>query len=283
MNYWRMSFRVGTYGIEMWPECKLRGIAAIAYWIDGKQVVGDCSKITEDEYDEMWRKKDPQNRSSRSSLKNLAYRMKVGDAIFVKQGPFIVGRGIIKSEYQFDPKILKGTRCEWPHFVKVDWERNFRSIKIVLGADRHTVLALSDPRLKMLEAAIKSSDQENLLEIVKEDLNSQNSEESSFIEGGKKKHFTNYYERNLKLRTAAIQFHKTKCIICGFDFESLYGMRGTGYIEVHHLYPVSGLEKETEVNPKTDMTVVCSNCHRMIHRKKNDVLTIEEMRKLVHK
>jgi 5-methylcytosine-specific restriction protein A len=70
---------------------------------------------------------------------------------------------------------------------------------------------------------------------------------------------------------------------CGFDFEYSYGERGAGYIEVHHLRPVSSLENETKIDPKTEMTVVCSNCHRMIHRKKDEVLTMEQIKELIRK
>ena len=71
---------------------------------------------------------------------------------------------------------------------------------------------------------------------------------------------------------------KSNSRICGFNFEEVYGERGKDYIEVHHLRPVSTLGKETKIDPKTDMTVLCSNCHRMIHRRKDNVLTPEELR-----
>ncbi len=44
MNYWRMAFRIGDRGYEMWQDCYNRGIAAIGYYTDdGKPVVKDCS------------------------------------------------------------------------------------------------------------------------------------------------------------------------------------------------------------------------------------------------
>jgi predicted HNH restriction endonuclease len=113
------------------------------------------------------------------------------------------------------------------------------------------------------------------------DLESLEAEEELFEEGGKKQRYTNYYERDRKLRVAAIAHHGTKCMVCGFDFENLYGEHGKGYIEVHHLTPVSSLNQKQKVNPKTDMAVVCSNCHRMIHRRKDKVLSIEELQSLM--
>jgi len=100
-------------------------------------------------------------------------------------------------------------------------------------------------------------------------------------EGGKKRRFSDYYERNPKLRASAIVCHGMNCSVCGFDFEEAYGQRGAGYIEVHHLRPVSALRRPTKVDPKTDMTTVCSNCHRMIHGRKDDVLSLQAMRTLL--
>ena len=61
MNYWRMAFRIGIQGYEMWPECYKRGIAALGYYdMDRTPIVEDCSKLTEDEYNEIWRRKWPE-------------------------------------------------------------------------------------------------------------------------------------------------------------------------------------------------------------------------------
>jgi 5-methylcytosine-specific restriction protein A len=100
--------------------------------------------------------------------------------------------------------------------------------------------------------------------------------EEGYLEGQKSQRFTGYYERNPKLRAAAILHHGTKCMVCNFDFEKVYGEHGAGYIEVHHLRPVSSLQELTKIDPKTDMAVVCSNCHRMIHRKKDKILSLED-------
>lgn len=121
-----------------------------------------------------------------------------------------------------------------------------------------------------------------LQEITQSDLDALLNEEEYF-EGGQTKRFTNHYERNPKLRSAAISFHGTKCKVCSFDFEMMYGEHGAGFIEVHHLIPVSDLKEETKIDPKTDMTVICSNCHRMIHREKDKVLSIDELKAIFQK
>ena len=73
------------------------------------------------------------------------------------------------------------------------------------------------------------------------------------------------YEQNQKLRSEAIYYHGTACKACGFSFTERYGELGHNYIEVHHLVPISVMIDPGLVNPKTDMTVLCSNCHSMIH------------------
>jgi len=57
------------------------------------------------------------------------------------------------------------------------------------------------------------------------------------------------------------------CKACGFDFKEKYGQLGHEYIEAHHLIPVSDLAgKLVDLDIYKDFTVLCSNCHRMIHR-----------------
>lgn len=58
---------------------------------------------------------------------------------------------------------------------------------------------------------------------------------------------------------------KLCCEACGFDFEAKYGHHGNGFCEIHHLKPISQMDKG-EVTTLDDMAVVCSNCHRIIHR-----------------
>lgn len=99
------------------------------------------------------------------------------------------------------------------------------------------------------------------------------------LEGQKLEIYSTKYERNSKLRQKAIEIHGTECQACGFSFEKVYGELGAEYIEVHHIKPIS--EGPREVNPQTDLVCLCSNCHRMIHRKRNDVLSIEKLKDII--
>lgn len=101
-------------------------------------------------------------------------------------------------------------------------------------------------------------------------------------EGNRIEFYTTRYERFLKYREAAIKIYGAKCQICGFDFKKKYGYIGENFIEVHHKRPLFSLDEELIPNPKTDLITVCFNCHRMIHRKKNDIITPEKLKKIIH-
>lgn len=68
------------------------------------------------------------------------------------------------------------------------------------------------------------------------------------------------------------------CEVCGFDFEAFYGERGAKYTECHHVTPlhVTG-PTETRLS---DLVLLCSNCHRMIHRG-SPWLTPDQLRGLI--
>jgi 5-methylcytosine-specific restriction protein A len=63
------------------------------------------------------------------------------------------------------------------------------------------------------------------------------------------------------------QSGKLKCEVCDFDFEDVYGTLGKSFCEVHHKTPISANEIEVETKLE-DLAIICSNCHRIIHRTK---------------
>lgn len=74
-------------------------------------------------------------------------------------------------------------------------------------------------------------------------------------------------ERNQKLARRAKQALGYVCSACGFDFRKKYGAIGQEFIEAHHLTPLADLKgQKLSLDPKRDFAVLCSNCHRMIHR-----------------
>jgi 5-methylcytosine-specific restriction protein A len=75
-------------------------------------------------------------------------------------------------------------------------------------------------------------------------------------------------ERNRTAAANAKKFHGTICQACNLDFVKRYGAIGKGFIEAHHLKPISELEEGVPVKygVALDFAVLCANCHRMIHR-----------------
>lgn len=89
-------------------------------------------------------------------------------------------------------------------------------------------------------------------------------------------------ERSPRLRAAALQIHGYACQVCGFCFEEVYGKWGRDFAEVHHMQELSTAPAEgLEVDPARDLAVVCSNCHRMIHRKAERALPLDELRDII--
>jgi 5-methylcytosine-specific restriction protein A len=91
-------------------------------------------------------------------------------------------------------------------------------------------------------------------------------------------------ERNRKLVRSKIDLvlkrsGKLECEVCDFNFAATYGSRGDGFIECHHTKPVATLDARSTTHID-DLALVCSNCHRMIHRTRQ-WLSIAELKGLI--
>lgn len=92
------------------------------------------------------------------------------------------------------------------------------------------------------------------------------------------------YERDPKLvkrkkKSVLSAKGKLECECCGFNFHKRYGARGEEYIECHHNNPVSDI-KLGQRTSLSDLSLVCSNCHRMIHRFR-PWLTIKQLKESI--
>lgn len=72
---------------------------------------------------------------------------------------------------------------------------------------------------------------------------------------------------------------KLLCEACEFDFNFKYGELGFKYIECHHRTPLSDFTSTTKTT-LFDLALVCSNCHKMLHRK-IDSLSVEKLKNLI--
>ncbi|WP_197053295.1 HNH endonuclease [Litchfieldella xinjiangensis] len=97
-------------------------------------------------------------------------------------------------------------------------------------------------------------------------------------EGGSNNKFITKYERNQKLRNKAIELHVDTCLACGFNFGDFYGEYASGLVHIHHIVPVSELGGPTSVSAETDLVPLCANCHSVVHRYKDNTLSIEQLR-----
>ncbi|WP_294288652.1 HNH endonuclease [uncultured Chryseobacterium sp.] len=159
----------------------------------------------------------------------------------------------------------------------IDFLKNLE-IKYMSRKLNKTEQDLRSAMRKYIEFKIFSESNKDVLKIEEE-----NYARLSFTEGGQKVIISKMIERNKSLRNEAIKIHKLNCQVCGFNFEEYYGNLGKDFIEVHHSTPLSKSYIPKIVNPKTDLSVVCSNCHKMIHRKKNITLSIVELKRKLKK
>jgi len=255
----------------LWPQCFRKGVAAIAY----RDALGiDLGKLKNRE--KVWQKLQP---TRRGFMQCFVEKMQPGDTIYVKDGPQIVGKGTIVGPYYFDrdSKIRIPEEPDFPfqHLRRIRWEDRFEPVVIDLQASQSTVLELRGERLLKLETLIvkrmrmeaKTSRQSNIDRV--------------YSEGGVKEVVTEIGDRSAALRNDAIQLYGTICEVCDFDFGKTYGDLGKGFIEVHHLRPISSSKRHVIQTALEDVVVVCANCHRMLHRHGANPLAIESLRKIV--
>lgn len=173
------------------------------------------------------------------------------------------------------PGTLRASR--WSTIVKYDGHPNGISLaRREAGVTRRHFYML-ERRGQLTLLGPSSGQTAQLLQLITED------EESRHPEGAASYRLHRKLERDTTLATKAKQkrFAETGCLccdVCGFDFAREYGELGAGYIEAHHTVPVSELTGDTKTHV-SDLALVCSNCHRMLHRGPR-LFSIEELRTL---
>jgi 5-methylcytosine-specific restriction protein A len=112
------------------------------------------------------------------------------------------------------------------------------------------------------------------------------SDEETFREGEILTRLHRYRERDPKAtknkkKKMLAETGKLACEVCGFDFYEVYGELGKGFAECHHKTPVHQLEANQRTRLQ-DLAIVCSNCHRMLHRRKV-IMSIDELKEIRQK
>ena len=91
-----------------------------------------------------------------------------------------------------------------------------------------------------------------------------------------------YRTRSRQLRNAAVEHYTRdgmiRCAACSFDFGLAYVDVGDGYIQIHHLEPISfGGERELPLEEAIlKVRPLCANCHVIVHRR-DPWLSIENL------
>ncbi|MCC1494673.1 HNH endonuclease [Cognatishimia sp. F0-27] len=94
--------------------------------------------------------------------------------------------------------------------------------------------------------------------------------------------------RSQRLRQYAMSYYSNddgtiSCEACGFEGTSCYGDGAKGLIEIHHKKPiaVAGSSKKPLREAVADVVPLCPNCHRMVHRRPGEVMSIEELQETI--
>jgi len=110
-------------------------------------------------------------------------------------------------------------------------------------------------------------------------------------EGTRRNRNISLYERSKELRDIAVQRYtiggRIKCSSCTFNFYDFYGEIGKDYIEIHHIKPVFQFVDEDKTvfleRALQNIIPTCSNCHRIIHRKRQNPLSIEQLKQHIQR
>ena len=263
MTTWRMSFRAGNHGHEMSYDCFRLGVAAITY---GPLEKTDLSKHLKGQPKKLWAKLEP---SQKASLRRVAYEMRAGDVIYVKRGPKIVNKGVVKGlhkcrAYKFDStgRLKEPDGSPWPHQVPVKWV-GFPDVRILLGSEQLTVKELSADKVKQLENAVNKVTKAK--------------KRAEALEGKVSRAETLFRSRNRTLIQEKKGNSDYRCEVCEFSFDDNYRDIGRKYIVAHHLKAIASGPARTTLD---DIALVCANCHAMIHTEYPPI-KIEKMQKLV--
>jgi 5-methylcytosine-specific restriction enzyme A len=121
--------------------------------------------------------------------------------------------------------------------------------------------------LTKIVEAIKASGERQILLRLTQPLDD---DDEAFPEGRvlTREHKTRERNRQLverKKKAVLAAKGKLECEVCGFDFFETYDELGREFAECHHLAPLSDLREE-KVTKLSEVSIVCANCHRMLHR-----------------
>lgn len=105
--------------------------------------------------------------------------------------------------------------------------------------------------------------------------------EGKLVERTHKSRERNYQVIQLAKQNFKRQNGQLYCQICNFNFETYYGQIGKDFIEGHHTIAVCDMTPEHKTKVE-DIAILCSNCHRIVH-KKRPWLSMSELKEILKK
>lgn len=167
-----------------------------------------------------------------------------------------------------------GIGLKLSNFLALDPDYKGKGMQSYSKLDEQMFLEFKDSQtlLRKLAKNIRATlSQERLVEELRLPILEDEEEDGySALEGKLLYRLHRYRERNRTLVDKKKKDHLKKhgslaCELCSFDFEKKYGEVGKGFIECHHRTPLSELTPDTKTT-LNDLMLICSNCHRMVHR-----------------
>jgi hypothetical protein len=202
-----------------------------------------------------------------------------GDRVWVlKQGrgpKVIFGVGEIISTPE--AKIYEDGKRHWAVNVRFDAFVDPRD-QFLIG-EKSVAELLTPQQIRTRASGIRIDDKQSDALQTRFDDRRRSKDENEFqgSEGAQTERLIRHRQRESKFRDAKIadalknNGGRLVCEVprCGFDFADRYGEIGAGYAHVHHNKPLSDAPLEGRRITSADLqelSVVCANCHAMIHR-----------------
>ena len=178
--------------------------------------------------------------------------------------------GVVRGDERFRNEA--SVKMELMNFLAIDPEypgtglghrgRRDKEVWDEFAQDRRRLQAAA----KAIRRSIELSQGRDLLDEVDGD-------DDEFSEGRVARRLHNFRERSQtatrkKKRLALKRLGRLSCEVCEFDFRQAYGDLGDGFIECHHVIPVSKWPDEGKRTKLSELALVCPNCHRMLHHRR---------------
>lgn len=180
------------------------------------------------------------------------------------QYPDLLGRNFWIEENAADTDFKTGVSLEE---VRLDESNGMIQRKTIL---ENTILR-ANPIITLPRGTVFKLNSEETEELVRLWESNSKIETNGELEGNRRLRHHYVIERsrslrNVKLNRFRAEFGELRCELCGIKDNGNYPVQFSESIfEVHHRKPLSSFSESTRTRIE-DLAVLCSNCHRAVHR-----------------